>query len=115
MDFYSRLSRNLDFSRCSCGTPNPLTSPSFVGRDYYCESGNLDSFYTHGKFYPNDSLWDGHQCGSRETACCQRTGIPWFNKKFNYSTTDNIEMSICLDEGTSDEDCAVGQYEIYIK
>ena len=106
---------NVDFSRCPCGTPNPPTSPSFVGGDYFCESGNFDSFYTHGKFYPNDPLWDGHQCGSRETACCQRTGIPWFNKKFNYSTTDNIEMSICLDEGTSDEDCAVGQYEIYVK
>ena len=106
---------NVDYSRCPCGTPNFATSPSFVGRDYYCESGNLDSFYTHGKYYPNDPLWDGYQCGSRETACCQRTGIPWFNKKFNYSTTDNIGMSICLDEGISDEDCAVGQYEIYIK
>ena len=106
---------NVDFSRCPCGTLNPLTSPSFVGRDYFCESGNLDSYFTRGIFYPNDLLWDGHQCGSRETACCQRTGIPWFYKKFNYSTTDNIEMSICLDEGTSDEDCAVGQYEIYIK
>ena len=106
---------NVDFSHCPCGTPNPPTSPSFIGRDYYCESGNLDSHYTHGKFYPNDPLWDGHQCGNKETACCQRTGIPWFNKKFNYSTTDYIEMSICLDEPTSDEDCAVGHYEIYVK
>ena len=66
-------------------------------------------------FFYHDPLWDGHQCGSIETACCQRTGIPWYNKEFNYSTTDYIEMRICLDEGTSDEDCAVGHYEIYVK
>ena len=100
-------------SRCPCGSNNPKTPPSFVSSDYYCESGSQS--YSGGKFYTNDPLWDGHQCGSSETACCQRTDIPWFYKKFNYSTSDYIEMRICLDEGTSDEDCAVGHYEIYVK
>ena len=87
---------------------------SFVDNDYYCESGS-PNYPVLGKFYTNDPLWDGHQCGSIETACCQRTGIPWFYKKFNYSTTDYIEMRICLNEGTSDEDCPVAHYEIYVK
>ena len=105
---------NYLYSRCPCGSKDPRTPPSFVGNDYYCESGS-PNYPVEGKFYTNDPLWDGHQCGSIETACCQRTGIPWFNKKFNCSTTDNIEMRICLSEGTSDEDCAVAHYEIYVK
>ena len=93
---------------------DPRTPPSFVGSDYYCESGS-PNLHVVGTFYTNDPLWGGHQCGSIETACCQRTGIPWYNKKFSYSTTDYIEMRICLDGGTSDEDCAVAHYEIYVK
>ena len=101
-------------SHCPCASIEPSNPPSFVGNDYYCESG-CPNYPVVGKFYANDPLWDGHQCGSIETACCQRTGIPWFYKKFNYSTTDNIKKRICLDEATSDEDCAVGHYEIYVK
>ena len=102
-------------SYCPCASIDSSNPPPFVGNDYYCESGCPTSPPVVGKFYANDSLWDGHQCGNIETACCQHTGIPWFNKKFNYSTTDNIEMRICLAQGTSDEDCFVGQYEIYVK
>ena len=102
-------------SHCPCGSIDSRNPPPFVGNDYYCESGCPTSPPVVGKFYTNDPLWDGHQCGSIETACCQRTGIPWFYKKFSYSTTDNIEMRICLGHETSDEDCAVAQYEIYVK
>ena len=105
---------NYYFSYCPCSSTDPRTPPSFVNNDYYCESGS-PNYPVLGKFYPNDPLWDGHQCGSIETACCQRTGIPWFYKKLNCSTTDYIEMRICLNEGTSDEDCPVAHYEIYVK
>ena len=103
------------YSDCPCGSKQPKTPPSFVSSDYYCESGCPNTRPVKGKFYPNDPLWDGHQCGSIETDCCNRTGIPWFYKKFNYSTTDYIEMRICLSEATSDEDCPVAHYEIYVK
>ena len=105
---------NNQLSYCPCGSIDSRNPPPFVGNDYYCESGCPTSPVV-GKFYTNDPLWDGHQCGSIETACCNRTGIPWFYKKFSYSTTDNIEMRICLAQMTSDEDCAVAQFEIYIK
>ena len=102
------------WSRCPCGSNNPTTLPSFVGNNYYCESGCNEQLL-HGKFYYKDPLWDGHQCSSEETACCLRTGIPWFYRSLDHSTTDSIEMRICLNEGTQDEDCLVGQYEIYVK
>ena len=114
--FMSGTTDNYLYSNCPCGSKYPRAPPLFVGSDYYCESGmQSQDDPIFGKFYPNDPLWDGHQCGNIETACCQRTGIPWFNKKFSYSTTDYIEMRICLSEGTSDEDCRVGHYEIYVK
>ena len=106
---------NKSQSYCPCASIDARDPPRFVDNDYYCESGCPTPPPVVGKFYHNDPLWDGHQCGSIETACCQRTGIPWFNKKFSYFTTDNIEMRICLGQGTSDEDCPVGQYEIYVK
>ena len=104
------------YSLCPCGSKYPRPQPSFVGSDYYCESG-MQSHNNPivGKFYSNDPLWDNHQCGSIETACCENTSIPWFFKKLSYSTTDDIEMRICLSEATSDEDCPVAQYEIYVK
>ena len=107
--------RNNKYSRCPCGhVYDP--APTFVGSDYYCESGyQNNSTPVHKKVYTSDRLWDGKDCGSSETACCQRTLIPWFYKSIGYYTTDNIEMRICCNEGTNDEDVAVEQYEFYVK
>ena len=104
------------YNRCPCGTTNSQSAPSFVGSNYYCEAGYEGSYEPYdSKIYTDDPLWDGKGCGSSETNCCQRTLIPWFYKSFTHSTTDYIEMRICCDEGTSDEDVPVGKYEIYVK
>ena len=108
--------RNNRISKCPCGNVGSYTAPSFLGSNYYCEAGYQgDSFPIFGKFYTSDRLWDGKDCGSSETACCQRPLIPWFYKSIGYYTTDYIEMRICCNEGTNDEDVAVEQYELYVK
>ena len=105
-----------DRNYCPCGSRYSLHSPSFVGSHYYCEAGYQGTHQpTAGTFYYSDPLWDGKECGSSETICCQRTLIPWFYRSLGYATTDSIEMRICLDDDTNDEDVAVGQYEIYIR
>ena len=101
-------------NRCPCGS-NPKTRPSFVSSHYYCESACHDSYWTNGKLYTTERIWDGKGCGSHETTCCQRTLIPWFYRSLSYSTTDYIEMRICMNEGTSNEDTPVEQYEIYVR
>ena len=107
--------RGFHLSNCPCGSPG-YPAPSFVGSDYYCESGYQGSINpTIGEFYSLDPLWDGKDCGREETACCQRPLIPWFYKSIGYYTTDYIEMRICCNEGTNDEDVAVEQYELYVK
>ena len=103
------------YSHCPCGIGQyARPAPSFVGSDYYCEAGRNDHL-VRGFFYILDPLWDGIDCGNSETACCQRTLIPWFYKSFGYSTTDYVEMRICCDQNTDDEDVPVEQYEIYVK
>ena len=101
---------------CSQGSPQNSTLQSFIGNDYFCESGNPT---TNGGwqyiFYASDPLWDGEGCGSIEGACCTAPGLPWFNKVLNTTTTDYLELRVCADEGTGNEDTPVSFYELYVK
>ena len=103
-------------SYCPCGSNSPRPVPSFVGSNYYCESGCHSPTVSYNTYiYTSDPLWDDEDCRSSEAICCQRTLIPWFYRSFGYSTTDSIEMRLCCDEGTSNEDVPFRQYEIYVK
>ena len=100
---------------CPC-SPSGVAPPSYVGTDYYCESADPDGGYELNRMYTNDPLWDGKNCRSVEAPCCTTHSlIPWFHKKLGYTTTDYIEMRLCFNEGTNDEDSPVEQYEIYVK
>ena len=101
-------------TECPCASNSPVRPPSFVGNDYFCESGNPTN-WDSTTFYTADPLWDGKQCGLIERACCNVTGIPWFHKVLNQPTTDYIELRVCGDQGSADEDSPVGFYEIYVK
>ena len=99
---------------CPCNTGSSVTVPSFIGDDYFCESGNPLSGWSN-QLYTDDPLWDGEGCGGDESPCCNIPGIPWFHKVLNSSTTDDVELRVCANQDTSDEDSPVGVYEIYIK
>ena len=100
---------------CSQGSLQNSTLQSFIGNDYFCESGNPS---TDGSFaaqlYTQDPLWDGKGCNSLEGNCCSVPGLPWFNNILNSTTTDYIELRVCGDQGTSDENVPVSFYEIYV-
>ena len=103
-------------NKCPCGSIGSSPAPPFVSSDYYCEAGHQgDAYPEYEKFYSSDPLWDGKDCGSSETACCQSSLIPWFYKSIGNYTTDYIEMRLCCNEGTNDEDVAIEQYDIYVK
>ena len=74
------------------------------------------SFTTY-TLYANDPLWDGQGCGA--TSCCELSyppGVtpPWFCKQLPQTTTDDIEVRICGDQGTANEDIPVELIEIYV-
>ena len=102
-------------SECPCAPNSPVSPPSFVGNDYFCESGNPTN-WDSTTFHTADPLWDGKQCGLIEEACCNAPGIiPWFHKLFQQPTTDYIELRVCGDQEIGDEDAPVGSYEMFVK
>lgn len=101
---------------CPCSTPPGDTQQlqSFIGNDYFCESGNPVLSSWEFKFYPDDPLWDDKGCSIQENNCCSAPGLPWFHKTFNL-TTDYLELRECGDQSTVDEDVPISSYEIYVK
>ena len=100
---------------CSQGSTQNSTLQSFIGNDYYCESGNPATGGTWQHIlYTSDPLWDGKGCGSLEGNCCTAPGLPWFHKVLNTTTTDYLELRMCGDEDTN-EDTPVSFYELYVK
>lgn len=88
-------------NRCPCNPNSEAIVQSFVGDDYYCESGN-------------DVLWDG-ECSQGEITCCQPSNLPYFHRVLGDETTSNLEIRICGDQDTLGEDVPVSFYEIYVK
>ena len=98
--------------KCPCSTTNSHDPPSSIGENYYCESGNPDNGFIN-KLYSDDPLWDGQQC---EGTCCTGTNSPpWFSVQLPAPTTDLIEVSICADESTDNEDTPIELLEIYVQ
>ena len=101
-------------SNCPCNTyPANIQPPSFVGNDYFCESGNPTSTVSY-VLYSNDPLWDGEGCGTQEGNCCAASGLPWFHKTFS-STSEHLELRVCGSGSITDEDVPVSFYELYVK
>ena len=102
-------------SQCPCSTDNGQGSepPSSIGDNYYCESGNPDKDFMFNHLYTNDPLWDGQQC--EDTCCTSTNSPPWFSVQLPAPTNDSIQVSICCDQGTNDEDTPVELIEIYVQ
>ena len=101
-----------DKGKCPCagGERGP---PQFHHDNYYCESGNTDAYVNFNELYTNDPLWDGQQC---EGTCCNGTNSPpWFSVQLPTPTTDGVEVSICCDQGTNNEDVPVQLIELYVQ
>ena len=105
-------------STCPCvaGSRDGNHVPSFVGQNYFCESGITKFNGTHaGIFWPNgDPLWDGQGCGPT-SSCCTFNSPPWFNVTLSSPTTDDIEVRICGDQEIGDEDTPIQLIELYVK
>ena len=100
---------------CPCAKYPGPDPPPYVGTHYYCESGNTGRVSgENALLYTNDPLWDGTGCGS-ENSCCYDVGMPWFFRQFPTTTTGNIEVRICHDQGFADEGAAVEQLQLYVQ
>ena len=99
---------------CPCDTLRYDHVPTFVGSDYFCESG-LHSEWNDGfRLYPDDVLWDGQGCTAHST-CCQLNNPPWFTKYLPNATTNSIELRLCTSSGAATDDIPIELIELYVQ
>ena len=98
---------------CPC-TGTGKAPPSFVGSNYYCESGNPGSGWSN-VLYSSDLLWDGKNCGTASATCCTDQKQPWFCKRLSSSVVGDLEMRVCTDEATNNEDIGLQSFEFYVQ
>ena len=85
--------------------------PSFVGNDYYCETGNRRN-EPITRVYTEDPLWDGKGCEG-SNMCCDRGG-PWFCKDLDSTTRDDIEVRVCTNN-LDYEDVLLEEIQLYVQ
>ena len=113
---FSLAAAILEGLQCPCATGISLVPPSFVGSDYYCESGNPTGAW-NPIVYGDDALWDGQQCGGSEADCCSAsTHFPYFYKNIGSATTDDLELRVLVNQDVvGDENILLQSYAIYVK
>ena len=107
------VSEKQDWDACPCAGGG-VSAPSFVGSDYYCESGNPNAIFST-VWYSSDLLWDGQQCGGNEGTCCSPPDLPWFCKTFPTPIAEDLEVRICTNEVLDNENVAIVSFEMYIQ
>ena len=63
----------------------------------------------------DDPLWDGQRC---EGQCCDNVNYnspPWFSVMLPGVTSEKIEVRICANQDTNNENAAIGLLEIYVQ
>ena len=107
-------------SKCPCTNINvteqrTIPIPSFVGSDYFCETGVPPGQHFDGyTFRAADPLWDGQGCGPTST-CCTFNNPPWFCKQLPQSANADLEVRLCSILGASHENTPVELIELYVK
>ena len=103
-------------SVCPCtGTASwPHQIPSFIGDNYFCDTGNRVNSDIAATVYSDDPLWDGSGCGS-SSSCCEFNNPPWFCATLPQPTTDDLELRICRDEASSSGDTILSLVDIHVK
>ena len=104
--------------KCPCDTTGDVPIPPFVGEDYFCESGYVHPGYRSSaleyRLHSNDTLWDGEDCHS-SSSCCSLHNPPYFTKSLGQSTTDDLELRMCLYQPIRYSNTAVELVELYVK
>ena len=96
---------------CPCDNSGG-TTPSFVGNNYYCESGR-GSIDNHTAYYFDDPLWDGSGC--IYSNCCGVPNQPWFYRQLSESTSADIEARLCDKRSFGAGFTMINQLELYIQ
>ena len=103
-------------SACPCnkGASKKSEPPSFVGSNYYCESGTSINYPGVGRFYSQDPLWDGKGFNNRERPC-RKGMMPYFKRTYGSATTDYIIVKLCRTGAKRVRDVYLKGYGVFVK
>ena len=101
------------YENCPCASVPGLSPPSFVGSNYYCETGSIYYPSSGNLYFFNDTLWDGEGCFNSN--CCDDHTQPWFHHQLDQQTQDDIEARICAYGHFSARSTLIDQLELYIQ
>ena len=99
---------------CPCARPGYNSSwiPSFVGENYYCESGLIGDYPNVITTMWEDPLWDGNGCFAPNNTCCNRYG--WFYRHIQESSK-YVEVRVCgYNHGYRNSDVPLDQLGIWV-
>jgi len=91
--FDNRTDDDFTVYNCPCALNGGTDPPSFVGNNYYCESGVNHGYGSYEDYHFSDPLWDGSGCIISH--CCDTPNQPWFYRDLNTATTSNLEARLC--------------------
>ena len=81
-----------------------------MGDDYFCDTRFRESGVDRDLV-----LWQGTDCTS-SNACCSFSNPPeWFYKQLPQPTTDDIEIRVCRDEDSVNENVFIQIAEVYVQ
>ena len=99
---------------CPCIPDYKGIKPPFMGDDFFCDSMGERFPDRMPSVYPAGPLWTGKGRALRGP-CCNYNNPPTFCTVLETATTDDLELRMCGDQGTDDEDVPIQKYELYIQ
>ena len=109
----SEKSKNNNACPCNKGAPESAKPPSFVGKNYYCESGTSTKPGS-ADFFPKDPLWDGKGFNNDEGPC-HKDMMPYFKRTYDSTIADHISMKLCRTYIKNFLDVYLEGYGIFVK
>ena len=98
---------------CPCYAAHNGVRIPFIGNNFFCDSA-VDIWSGQHILYPDNPLWDGEGCGSN-SLCCSFNNPPWFCTELTLTTSNDIELRLCGDEITDNEDVPIENFELYVQ
>ena len=100
---------------CSSIHINNTQFLGFIGDNAFCDTGNVDNVAWQDTLFVNHSLWDGVGGCTYSYTCCHSKSGPWFQTALAAPAVSDIEVRICTDQHSINEDTPLELVEIYVK
>ena len=97
---------------CPCQFLGAAPAPTFVGDHYFCATTDL-TIPTYD-FSDSAHIWSATVVCQPDSNCCNRDQ-PWFYRDLGQASADDLELRICADQQTPDEDVGIDAAELFVR